>query len=388
MPRALAIALEITLASVSALLVLWLLYRALTRSEEEPRTLVVKWIITLACLLGLLLLMRIPPSLTRLLVPGLCVLIGLILTAVWAPLIGAWVAKPFTSLFDGGDEAIEPQPLYSPAINKMRKGEYQAAAFHIKQELMKFPNDFKGQHMLAQLQAQHLNDLAGAQVVIEHLINQPGHEPQNIVFALNELAEWQLKYGQDLEAARATLEKIVARFPGSDAAHHAQQRIAHLGTTESLLAPHDRRKLVVRPGPQNLGLMKDQSAFAAPQEDPVARADAYVKHLEENPFDHETREKLAWMYAEHFQRLDLALEQMEQLAADAAQPPRQRIRCLNTIADMQVKFGRDLEAARAALQRIIDLNPNSASAETARNRMDRLPLEIKASGQPHSIKMS
>lgn len=382
-----AIALEIVLSTASAILVLWVLYRSLTGSEE-PRRLIVKWIATLLVLLVLVLLTRIPPSLFRLLVPGLCVLLGVVLTALWAPHIGEWFARPFTSLFDGGDEQIEPQPLYSTAINKMRKGEFQAAAFDLKDQLMKFPHDFKGQHMLAQLQAQHLDDLAGAQVLIEHLIEQPGHEPQNIVFALNELAEWQLKYGQDLEAARATLKKIIARFPDSEPAHHAHQRIAHLGTTESLLAPHDRRRIAVRRGPQNLGLMKDQSALAPPPDDPSARADAYVKHLEENPFDHEAREQLAWIYAEHFQRLDLALEQMEQLAADPAQPPRQRIHCLNTIADLQVKFGKNLEGARAALQRIIDFNPTSASAETARHRLDRLPLELKAAAQPHSIKMS
>lgn len=388
MSRTVAIVLEIVLSTASALLVLWVFYRALVGSDEEPRRLIIKWIITLMALFGLVLMTRIPPSLTRLLVPGLCVLVGVVLTAVWAPSIGAWFARPLTSLFDGGDEEIEPQPLYSVAINKMRKGEFQAAAFEIKNQLLKFPNDFKGQHMLAQLQAQHLNDLAGAQTLIERLIDQPGQEPQNMVYALNELADWQLKYGQDIEAARATLEKIIARFPDSESAHHAHQRIAHLGTTESLLAPHDRRLIAVPHGPQNLGLMKDQSALRPPPDDPFARADGYVKHLEQNPHDHETREKLAWIYAEHFQRLDLALDQMDQLVEDPAQPPRHRIHCLNTIADLQVKFGKNLEGARAALQRIVDLNPASASAETARHRMDRLPLELKGASQTHSIKMT
>lgn len=384
MPRAATIALSI----ISALLILWTLYRWLTGSEE-PRRLVKNWIITLICALGIFLILGLRPTPQRaFIVPPVMVLFALVLTAVWAPNIGSMIAKPLTSLFDGGDEQVEPAPLYSIAINKMRKGEFQAAAFEIKEQLLKFPRDFKGQHMLAQLQAQHLNDLAGAQVTIERLIEQPNHDPQAVVFALNELADWHLKYGQDIEAARATFDKIIARFPDSESAHNAHQRIAHLGTTESLLAPHDRRIIAVPHGPQNLGLMKDQSALRRAPDDPFAQAEAYVKHLEVNPLDHDTREKLAWIYAEHFQRVDLALDQMEQLVQDPNQPPRHRIHCLNTIADLQVKFGKNLEGARAALQRIIDFNPPAASADSARNRMDRLPLELKAADQPHSIKMS
>jgi tetratricopeptide (TPR) repeat protein len=242
--------------------------------------------------------------------------------------------------------------------------------------------------MLAELQAKQLNDLPGAQVTIERLIAQANHPPQEIAFALNELADWHVKYAQDIEAARATLESIVERFPDSEVAHQAHQRIAHLGTTESVLAPHDRPRIILPRGPERLGLMKDQSALRRPADDPAAQADAYVKHLEENPFDHEAREKLAWIYAEHFERLDLALEQMEQLVQDGRQPPRQRIHLLNTMADMQIRFGKNLQAARATLQRIIDLNPAGASADTARNRMERLPLELKAAAQPHSVKMS
>jgi hypothetical protein len=242
--------------------------------------------------------------------------------------------------------------------------------------------------MLAELQAKHLNDLPGAQVTIERLIAQPDHSPQEIAFALNELAEWHLKYAQDIEAARATLQQIIDRFPDSEPAHQAHQRIAHLGITEHLLARHDRPRIAVPRGPERLGLMKDQSALKRPAEDPAAQAEAYAKHLQENPHDHEAREKLARIYAEYFQRLDLALDQMDQLVQDPHQPPRQRIHHLNTITDLQIKFGKDIAAARAALQRIIDLNPTGASAETARHRIDRLPLELKATVERQTIKMS
>src|SRR5687768_17816886 len=47
-------------------------------------------------------------------------------------------------------------------------------------------------------------------------------------YTLNTLADWQLKYGQDIEAARQSLERIVARYPGTEEAQVAAQRIAHL----------------------------------------------------------------------------------------------------------------------------------------------------------------
>lgn len=384
MPRALAISLSV----LSAGLIVWTFYRWLSNSEE-PRQLIGKWIGTLISVGVIFLLTRLTPSYaSAFAVPGTVTLIGIVIAVIWAPHIGEWVAKPLTSLFDGGDDEIEPAPLYSIAINKMRKGDYLAAAFEIKQQLLKFPDDFKGQHMLAELQAKHLNDLPGAQVTIERLIAQPKHSPQEIASALTELADWHLKYAQDIEAARAALQQTIDRFPDSELAHLASQRIAHLGTTENLLAAHDRPRIAVPRGPERLGLMKDQSALVRPPDDPGAQAEAWVKHLEANPLDHETREKLAWIYAEHFERLDLALEQMEQLLRDPHQPPRQRVHYLNTIADLHIKFGKNIDAARATLQRIIDLNPTGASAETARHRIDRLPLELRATMQRESIKMS
>ncbi|HKQ37950.1 MAG TPA: tetratricopeptide repeat protein [Verrucomicrobiae bacterium] len=384
MPRALAISLSV----ISAALVLWTLYRCVSNTEE-PRRLIIKWIATLMFAGLLFLLTRLTPSYeTAFAVPGTVALIGIVLAAIWAPHIGEWFARPLTSMFDGGEDQIEPAPLYSIAINKMRKGEYQAAAFEIKQQLLKFPDDFKGQHMLAELQAEHLNDLPGAQVTIERIIAQPGRPPQEIALVLNQIADWHLKYAQDIEAARAALQQIPQRFPDSELAHLAQQRMAHLGTTENLLASHDRPRIAIPRGPERLGLMKDQSALVRRPDDPAAEAGVLVKHLEENPLDHEARAKLAWIYAEHFQQLDMALEQMEQLVQDPHQPPRQRISHLNTIADLQIKFGKDIEAARTTLMRIIDLNPTGASAETARNRMDRLPLELRATTERQSIKMS
>src|SRR5687767_3366813 len=123
----------ILLSVLSGMLILWTLYRWLSGSEE-PRRLVIKWIATLALASIIFFILGLGATPQRAyIVPGIVALIGIIIGSIWAPNIGGSLAKPFTSIFDGGDEEIEPQPLYSIAINKMRKGEFQAAAFEIKE---------------------------------------------------------------------------------------------------------------------------------------------------------------------------------------------------------------------------------------------------------------
>src|SRR5215212_9763967 len=112
MPRPLAIGLSI----ISAILILWTLYRWLARTED-PRILIRNWIITLACAGIVLLILRGQPTREAIHVPALILVFAIILSVVWTPNIGALFAKPLTSLFDGGDEEIEPAPLYSVAIN-------------------------------------------------------------------------------------------------------------------------------------------------------------------------------------------------------------------------------------------------------------------------------
>jgi hypothetical protein len=69
------------------------------------------------------------------------------------------------------------------------------------------------------------------------------------------------------------------------------------------------------------------------------------------------------------------------------QPPKQVVRWLNILADLQVREGKDYETVKQTLQRIIDLAPELAAAETARKRLGLLKLELKAKTQNQSVKM-
>jgi hypothetical protein len=123
------------------------------------------------------------------------------------------------------------------------------------------------------------------------------------------------------------------------------------------------------------------------KEDPAQLAAAYIKRLDEFPADNEARERLAVLYAEHYQRLDLAEQQLEQLVAVPNQPPRQVVHWLNLIADLQVKVGGDVERARQTLQRIPEIFPKSAYAENALNRIAYLNLEAKGQQKSQAVKL-
>jgi hypothetical protein len=176
-------------------------------------------------------------------------------------------------------------------------------------------------------------------------------------------------------------------LPDTEQAQLALQRIAHL-TPETMLAERQERPripVVVRA--QNVGLMGQMPDIRPQEADPATTAAGYVKHLEEFPHDSEAREKLALLYANHYQRLDLATDQLEQLIACPGQPPKQVVHCLNLLADLQITMSADVAAARATLQRIIDLYPKTDAAENALNRMAYLKLELRQKQQSQVVKL-
>jgi outer membrane protein assembly factor BamD (BamD/ComL family) len=207
-----------------------------------------------------------------------------------------------------------------------------------------------------------------------------------IADALNQLADWHLKFAQDTESARLALEQVFERFPDSAWSHAASQRLAHLAQPDLLLGAHDRKPVPVphaeipsRPRGVPVTLPADDSA---PEE-----AQQLVQHLEQFPADNEARERLATLYAHHYQRLDLAAAELEQLVAQPSAPPRQIVHWLNLLAGWQLELARDEEGARQTLQRIVDLFPNQAAAELARQRLEHLQRELKKTEAAKIVKL-
>jgi hypothetical protein len=272
---------------------------------------------------------------------------------------------------------IEPKPYYSIFHTRRTQGKYQEALGEVRKQLEKFPNDLEGMLLLAELQAEDLNDLAGADLTIHRLCDHEGRTPKNIAFALNKLADWYLNLHKDRDSAQKTLQEIVDRLPETEMSLQASQRIAHLADTEMLLAAEHRRRVQVNKGAQNIGLMRDQEHLKPVETNNGEVAAALVKHLEAHPLDSDARERLALLYADHFQRLDLAKDQLDQMITQPNQPARNVVRWLNLLADLQVRRGCGLAEVKETLQRIIDLYPEAAAAKNAERRMEMLKLELK-----------
>ena len=250
-----------------------------------------------------------------------------------------------------------------------------------------FPTDVEGQLLLAQIEAEDLKDLPAAELTLERFCAQPGHAQQNIVFALYSLADWHLKITQDREAARRNLQKVIELFPESESALGAAHRIAHLSSPEMLLASQADRKFTVTEGVKSLGLLRDQNHLKPVELDPAQVAADYVKHLEQHPLDTEAREKLAIIYADHYERLDMAADELEQMITQPNQPGRLVVHWLNLLADLQIRHGAGHETVRQTLQRIVDRAPDAAAAGLARNRLALLKLEMKSKGKSQAVKL-
>jgi len=358
---------------------------------EDPARMAFKWVLTLIVLA--LMIFKVAPIVGQGGYGGafggipLAAACGLTLAMIWRHTIASWVADPIGSLYDGGSTAPDPHPAYSIAQSRQKQGKYFEAVAEIQKQLEKFPTDFEGHMMMAQIQAEDLNDLPAAEMTIQRLCSQPGHAPRNMAFALYSMADWHLAIGRDRESAQRNLEQVSQLLPDSEFSLGAAQRIAHLGDREMLLSSDDRKKLILKEGVQNIGLLASSAHFRPAETDPGLLATEYVKHLEQHPLDSEARERLAVLYADHYHRLDLATDELEQLIQQPNQPSRLVVRWLNLLADLQIREGVDYDTVHATIQRIVDRDPKAAPAYVAKNRLATLKLELKAQQKNQAVKL-
>jgi len=383
MSQTIKMAAETALSVAGLACFIWLTVRALKRSED-PAKIIFKWGFTIPFVLFCIWMAHLMGPFG----PFLIVFMGIVLSVMWTPHISEWFSRPLTSLYDGGTEPPEPKPYYSIAQARRQRREFLQAVVAIREQLARFPNDFEGVMLLAAIQAEDLQDLPSAELTLNHFCDQPNPPPKQFAAAMNHLADWHIKLGQDFDSARAALEKISARFPDTELSLQAAQRIAHLGGTEKVvLASLDRQPMVVPEGVKSIGLLESSEHLRPEEADPTKLAAAYVKHLEQHPLDTEAREKLAVIYAEHYQRLDLATGELNQLIETPNQPGKRVAHWLNLLADLQIQHGADYETVRGTLEQIIERFPDLAAGEMARTRLARLKLELKGRKETPGVKL-
>jgi len=319
---------------------------------------------------------------------GLAGIWGIVMAITWRHTLIDLLANPIASLYDGGKDEVEPKPFYSIATTKRKTNRPLEAIVEIRKQLAKFPEDYEGVALLASIQAEDLKDLASAESTFNYFCDRPGAPPKQVAAALTQLADWHLKIAQDVATARAVLEKIIARFPETTLALQAAQRIAHLGGTHKiLLAAQDRQAVSVPEGVNNIGLL-DSSEFLRPAEiDPEKQAGDYVKHLAQHPEDTEAREQLAILYARHYQRLDLATNELAQLIDEPNQPAKRVAHWLNLLADLQIHCGADYDTVRATLEKIVKRFGDLPAGNLAQSRLGRLKLELKGKKETPGVKL-
>jgi tetratricopeptide (TPR) repeat protein len=371
-------------------LVGWLCFFTLKRSDD-PVKLLFKWIFS--AVVVWFEFTTAAPAFAR---GGFDAIFGLILTLLsglamaitWRHSITDLIANPIGALYDGGKEQIEPKPFYSVAISKRKLNRPFEAIVAVREQLAKFPDDFEGVTLLASIQAEDTQDLPGAEITFNHFCERKDAPPLQVATALTQLADWHLKLAQDADSARTVLEKIIARFPDTPLAAQAAQRIAHLGGAEKiLLAAHDRQATFLPAGVNNIGLLDSTKHLIPEEADPAQLTAEYVKHLEQHPLDTEVREKLAILYARHYQRLDLATLELAQLINEPNQPTKRVAHWLNLLADLQIHGGADYETVRDTLEKIIERFPGLPVADLAQSRLNRLKLEMKGRQETSDVKL-
>jgi tetratricopeptide (TPR) repeat protein len=349
-------------------------YRTLMNSDDR-RTLLRKWAFSVFLILVIAVMASSLHTVSK---PLWLFIPTSILGIIWVPSAVFRAFKPLTDVFDGGSDEGEAKPFYYLAEGKRRKGLYEEAATEIRKQLELFPGDAEGLMKLAALQAEDMGDLPAATATLNELLEQPGLPPSKSVAALQTLADWQMKLGRDPAAARVSFERIIQMFPDSSFSHTAEQRLAHLDGVSQTRDFREKAVFKVPYRERGLGLRNDGPQPESPEVDADALAAEYVAQLEKHPNDTETREKLAMLYAGQFERLDLAVSQLEQLAALPNETPQHIAHWLGLLATLYIRHGHDMEAAENALRRIIDRFPKSAAATRAVARLATLQEELKA----------
>jgi tetratricopeptide (TPR) repeat protein len=314
-------------------------------------------------------------------------ILGLALNILWRNAIIDFICSPLTNLMTGGNEVSEKKPLYSAAIAKRNRGEYYEAIAEVRKQLDKFPNDLQGVLLLAGIQAENMKDLPAAEISLNRFCDRPTTAANAVAIVLTQLADWYLKVA-DTDSARAALLKIMERFPSTEAAIRAEQRLAHLSDTEKIiLAQYDRQNITVPKGVQNIGLL-DSTVFLRPEEaDPTLLAEAHIRHLETHPHDSVEREKLAILYAREFKRLDLAEAELEQLINTTTHKPKQVAHWLNLLANLQIELGSDAATVRRTLEQIVERFTDLPVAEIAQRRLAVLNNEFRGRQQTTIVKL-
>jgi hypothetical protein len=306
-------------------------------------------------------------------------LIGMSIPAILLAVLGGWWTfglAAFVLMAPMGGSAprilapMKMPPMYARAIARIKFGKYNEAEMAIIQELEKREDDFQGWMMLAELYANHFNDLPEAERTVLEICDHPKTTPSQLALVLNRLADWHLKIAGDPDAARRALHMLSDRLRGTHLARMAQLRMNQLPATAQAL----REERIAKPIP--LPALGDHFDDTPPP--PQSQADrakaaeaatACVEKLKQDPNNVAAREKLARLLAEQLHQATQGIEQLMLLLDVPGQDDARRAEWWGLIAAWQLKYRQDVAEGRRVLERIIREFPQSPQALSAKRRL-------------------
>jgi hypothetical protein len=314
--------------------------------------------------------------------------LGLIVPALLVLLVGGWPLLGLAAIVILGPMAgyapsyVNPKklpPIYARAIARMKFGKYTEAEWEIIHELERCEDDFEGWMMLADLYANHFQDLAGAERTILELCDQPTINASQLSVALHRLADWHLKLARDPRGARRALRMLADRLKGSHLARMALVRMDQLPATAEELRDQQSAPPIPLPAlGDSLDRTPDSSEPKLDRKQAAHLANACVERLKQNPDNVTAREKLARIFAEHLERADLGIEQIDLLLTMPGQPEAKRAEWLGLVAAWHLKYRHDRDAGRKILERLAKEFPETTQALAARYRLEQMDRELRA----------
>lgn len=313
----------------------------------------------------------------------------LILLAGGAFLSGFAISIPAAALAYGLlplREFTPKTPLYSRAQGHIKMGRYLEAEEAVLSELEICPDDYQGWMLLAQLYANHFNDLSLAEQTIHELCDQPQLSGIQVSLALNQLADWHLHLNEDPDAARKTIQSVVDRLPQTHFARMAQQRLRQLPTSREDLQDRKKPRTIALPA---LSDPLDKRPESLPQSQTARqaaalRANLLSARLQQNPDHPEPREELARILTEKLDQVEQGIEQIQQLLNMPDRPEHRVPEWLSLLAAWQLRPHGNRDLARQHLNTLIQQYPQSPQARVAQRRLQVLDLGRKSPLHPRA----
>ena len=280
-------------------------------------------------------------------------------------------------------EAPPPTPMYGAAQGKINFGKYEDAEIEVINQLEKKDNDFNGWMLLAELYATKYRRLDDAAKVVVDICRDPTVSEVQASVACNKLADWQLEIGSNPQAARAALNLLIQRAPGSHVAHMAEMRLKQMPRTRDDLL--DRRK------PKSIRLPALRDEFSASGGDGAAmakyeaskEANRLSDRLRDNPNDFEARERLAILLAEHLGQVNLGIEQLRLMINMPEMMGEPAAKYLAQVATWERHLNKNEQKFRALLNEIIQVYPNTTHAISARRQLQLIEqAQLQTTVQP------